>query len=103
MSTFRIMTGNTLVIEHLPGLYSLYYHLDTREAEKNDFVEQGQLIGTVGHTGLSTGSHLHWEIRTCGIAVDPESFLRSDILDMSLLDDVSLRRSENKSRGGDVP
>ena len=103
MSRVRIMTGNTIVIQHLPGVYSLYFHLDSRLVEENEYVKTSQFIGAVGQTGLSTGSHLHWEIRTGGIAVDPESFMRTDILDMSLLEDVSLAFIENRSKGGDVP
>ncbi|MCR4940051.1 MAG: M23 family metallopeptidase [Treponemataceae bacterium] len=70
----RISTGWSLVIEHLPGLYSLYYHLDSLIAKEGDLVEQGELIGKSGSTGLSTGPHLHWEIRLNGTAVNPDYF-----------------------------
>ena len=85
MAEFRIMTGNTAVIEHLPGLYSLYYHLDRLDVAEDNFVEQGQYIGTIGSTGLATGAHLHWEVRTGGVAIDLEAFTRSDIVDMDRL------------------
>jgi murein DD-endopeptidase MepM/ murein hydrolase activator NlpD len=85
MAEPRIMSGNTAVIEHLPGLYSLYYHLDRLDVATGEIVSQGQMIGTVGSTGLVTGAHLHWEVRTGGVAVDPEAFTRSDIVDMERL------------------
>lgn len=77
----RIVTGNTVVLEHQPGVYSLYYHLDRIDVRPEDAVEQGDIIGTVGSTGLSTGPHLHWEIRVAGVAVDPEWFVRVPVVD----------------------
>jgi murein DD-endopeptidase MepM/ murein hydrolase activator NlpD len=77
----RIITGNTVVIEHLPGVYTLYYHLDRIDVAEGEMVRSGVLIGTVGSTGLSTGPHLHWELRVAGVPVDPEPFLARPILD----------------------
>ena len=70
----RISTGWSIVIEHLPGLYSLYYHMDSLVAKEGDIVKQGDLIGKSGATGLATGPHLHWEIRLRGMAVNPDYF-----------------------------
>lgn len=67
----RVISGYSVVIEHLPGAYSIYFHLNTLEVERGDFVESGQKIGTVGSSGLATGPHLHWEVRVHGVAVDP--------------------------------
>ena len=72
----RITTGFTVVIEHLPGLYSLYYHLDSLSVEERQVVEQGEIIGKSGSTGLATGPHLHWEIRLNGVAVNPDCFVK---------------------------
>lgn len=71
----RITTGWSIVIEHLPGLYSLYYHMSELAVKEGDMVNQGQLIGKSGATGLATGPHLHWEVRLNGSAVRPEFFL----------------------------
>ena len=71
----RISTGWSVVIEHLPGLYSLYYHMSELAVKEGDMVSQGQLIGKSGATGLATGPHLHWEVRLNGSAVRPEFFL----------------------------
>ena len=75
MAENRISTGWSIVIEHLPGLYSLYYHLSAMDVKEGDMVKQGDLIGKSGSTGLATGPHLHWEIRLNGSAVRPEFFL----------------------------
>lgn len=85
LADYRIITGNTVVLEHLPGIFSLYYHLDTLSVEKGRYVVQGELLGTVGATGLATGNHLHWEIRIGTVPVDPERFIREPLLDKGLL------------------
>jgi murein DD-endopeptidase MepM/ murein hydrolase activator NlpD len=81
LARHRISTGNSVVLEHLPGVYSLYYHLDTIEAGQGDIVRAGDLLGKSGSTGLATGPHLHWEIRVSGENADPDSFLARAILD----------------------
>lgn len=75
MAESRISTGWSIVIEHLPGLYSLYYHLDSMNVKEGDMVKAGELIGKSGSTGLATGPHLHWEIRLNMCAVRPEFFM----------------------------
>jgi murein DD-endopeptidase MepM/ murein hydrolase activator NlpD len=77
----RMVTGNSVIIEHLPGVYSLYYHLDKIEVTENFFVENGVRIGLSGATGLATGPHLHWEIRVSGENTDPDAFIARPILD----------------------
>ena len=77
MAENRISTGWSIVVEHLPGLYSLYYHLSEMKVKEGDMVKQGDLIGKSGSTGLATGPHLHWEIRLNGSAVCPEFFLNN--------------------------
>lgn len=81
LSENRIITGETVVIEHLPGVYSLYYHLQTRFSKVGDLLDQKDLIGTVGATGLAVGAHLHWEIRVNGIPVDPNPLLKTPLID----------------------
>lgn len=75
LAEFRISTGWSVVIEHLPGLYSLYYHLSSLDVKEGDFVKSSQKIGSSGSTGLATGPHLHWEIRLNMAAVAPEFFM----------------------------
>jgi murein DD-endopeptidase MepM/ murein hydrolase activator NlpD len=75
MAKERMITGWTVVIEHLPGLYSLYFHMSGVAVEVGDLVEKGQRVGALGMTGLATGSHLHWEVQAGGVAVDPDLLL----------------------------
>ena len=58
-----IYTGNTIVIEHGGGLKTYYYHMNALNVKEGDMVERGQIIGTVGSTGYSTGAHLHFEVK----------------------------------------
>ncbi len=81
MAMDRLITGGTVVIEHQPGMYSLYYHLEDVVVEEGFLVSQGERLGTVGMTGLATGPHLHWEVRLGGVAVDPEWFLQEPLVD----------------------
>ncbi|MBP5156500.1 MAG: M23 family metallopeptidase [Treponema sp.] len=74
MAEDRVTTGWSVVIEHLPGLYSLYYHMSELKVKEGDMVKEGQLIGLSGATGLATGPHLHWEMRLNMAAVNPDFF-----------------------------
>ncbi|QQO09055.1 M23 family metallopeptidase [Breznakiella homolactica] len=85
LSAFRIVTGNSVIIEHLPGVYSLYYHLDKLGVNEGDFVETGVLLGESGSTGLSTGPHLHWEIRIAGENTDPDVLVGRPLLDKEMV------------------
>ncbi|MDR2150858.1 MAG: M23 family metallopeptidase [Spirochaetaceae bacterium] len=87
LASFRIVTGNSVVIEHLPGVYSLYYHLSTLNVASGDILSAGDCIGESGATGLATGPHLHWEIRVATENSDPEVFLARPILDKAALFD----------------
>jgi murein DD-endopeptidase MepM/ murein hydrolase activator NlpD len=67
--------GNTIKVRHEYGYTTVYGHLNERAVEKGDSVQKGQLIGRVGSTGHSTGSHLHYEIRINGEATNPWPYL----------------------------
>jgi hypothetical protein len=77
----RIVTGNSVVLEHAPGIYSIYYHLDKIEVEEGSLVNTGALLGLSGSTGLATGPHLHWEIRVNSENTDPDAFVARPIID----------------------
>jgi hypothetical protein len=77
----REATGGTVVVEHLPGLYSLYFHLSSIAVKNGAMVERGAVIARSGSTGMATGPHLHWELRAEGEAVDPEYWLGAPLLD----------------------
>ncbi len=80
MAEDRISTGWSVVIEHMPGLYSLYYHLDSLDVQVGQMVKAGDGIGVSGATGLATGPHLHWEVRLNGEAVNPDFFTEESFL-----------------------
>jgi murein DD-endopeptidase MepM/ murein hydrolase activator NlpD len=68
-------SGNTVVIDHGLGLFSLLAHLSTIAAHEGDTVTAGQVVGLVGATGRVTGPHLHWAVRAADARVDPLSVL----------------------------
>ena len=78
MAEDRIVTGKTVVIEHLPGVFTIYMHLDEMAVAAGDVLASGAPIGVVGMTGLATGPHLHWELRVMGAACDPEALVGLD-------------------------
>ncbi|TVP61248.1 MAG: M23 family metallopeptidase [Nodularia sp. (in: Bacteria)] len=67
---FRVH-GNTIGIDHGQGVTSILMHLNGINVKEGDFVKPGQLVGTVGSTGASTGPHLHWGLYVHGQCVDP--------------------------------
>jgi hypothetical protein len=77
----RIISGNTVILEHQPGLFSLYFHLSALRVAEGDIAEKGQVIGQVGMTGLATGPHLHWEVDAFTTAVDPDALTSGPLLD----------------------
>jgi murein DD-endopeptidase MepM/ murein hydrolase activator NlpD len=67
--------GNLVVIDHGNGIATAYAHNSSLAAGAGQQVAQGQLIAYVGNTGNSFGSHLHFEVRVNGAAVDPFGYL----------------------------
>jgi len=67
--------GNTVIIDHRNGLATLYAHQSRVSARLGQKVSTGQVIGFVGQTGMSTGPHLHFEVREMGAPVDPAWYL----------------------------
>ena len=67
--------GNYVVINHGDGFSSLYAHMQGLIVKEGDYVKQGQTIGYVGSTGLSTGPHLHFTIYYNGADVNPMSYI----------------------------
>ncbi len=63
--------GKVVVIDHGHGLVTRYAHLDGYVVQKGDRVEAGEVIGTVGSTGKSSGPHLHFEVIQDGVNIDP--------------------------------
>lgn len=68
-------TGNTVILDHGAGLYSLYAHLSQTLCSPGQRLEPGQPLGKVGSTGRSTGAHLHWTVRLREARIDPMTIL----------------------------
>ena len=66
-----ILTGNTMVIDHGQGLFSVYYHMHESFVHVGEIVERGQKIGAVGSTGFSTGPHLHFTMSYYMMNIEP--------------------------------
>ena len=67
--------GNAVIVEHGDGLTTLYGHASRLNVREGQTVKKGDVIAAVGTTGLSTGPHLHFEVRRNGKPVDPMTFL----------------------------
>jgi len=81
--------GHYVVIRHYNGVETLYGHLSKRMVKVNDVVRAGDVIGLGGNTGRSTGSHLHFEVRYMGQALNPnqiisfeEGKLRTEVIEI---------------------
>jgi len=68
--------GYATILDHGWGVYSGFWHQSGILVEPGDIVAQGQQIGTVGNTGLSTAAHVHWEMWVTGVQVDPLEWVR---------------------------
>ena len=89
--------GKYVVIRHDNGLETVYGHLSKQLVEENQLVKAGEVIGLGGNTGRSTGSHLHFETRFLGIAINPIymfDFPKQDIVD----DTYTFRRTQGSSK-----
>lgn len=67
--------GNYVIIKHKHGIYTRYAHMKNFRVKKGEFVEQGDVIGTIGNTGLTTGPHLHYEVHIGSDVVDPAKYI----------------------------
>jgi murein DD-endopeptidase MepM/ murein hydrolase activator NlpD len=67
--------GKSVILDHGWGIYSMYFHLSESLGGEGDRISTGAVLGRVGSTGRSTGSHLHWGVRMNGAQVNPLSLL----------------------------
>jgi murein DD-endopeptidase MepM/ murein hydrolase activator NlpD len=68
-------TGGTVIVDHGHGISTLYMHMKDVNVSKGKSIKQGELIGTVGKTGRSTGPHLHIQLHWYDMKLDPASVL----------------------------
>lgn len=71
--------GNIITIDHGYGYKTVYAHLDKIDVRKGQKIKRGQIIGLVGNTGLSTGPHLHYEVRKNDRRVNPIYYFFNDL------------------------
>lgn len=93
--------GNLIVVQHYNGLETYYAHLSKRNVHAGDKVKAGDVIGLCGNTGRSYGSHLHFEIRYQGVAMNPENVVdmqsRTLKQETLILNQQSFRKGSNSS------
>jgi murein DD-endopeptidase MepM/ murein hydrolase activator NlpD len=93
--------GREVQIAHGGGLVSLYGHMSQIAAEPGSYVRQGQVIGYVGSSGLSTGPHVHFEVKQNGTAVNPLGvrLVSAPVVDPRLASAVKARMKQLLSVG----
>lgn len=93
--------GKYVVIRHNNGLETIYGHMSDWLVEEDQMVKAGQPIGLGGNTGRSTGSHLHFETRICGVAINPA--LLFDFRNQDVVGDYYMfRKGTYESEGEDA-
>ena len=84
----RVGYGKYIIVRHENGLETVYAHLSKQLVTEDQYVEAGEVIGLGGNTGRSTGSHLHFETRFLGQAINPDllfNFEKQDVVADSYL------------------
>ena len=72
----QFYSGNSVVLDHGQGIYSMFFHLSKINVRYGQAVMKGDVIALVGSTGRSTGAHLHWGVRIQGAKVDPMELIK---------------------------
>ncbi|MGD8517615.1 MAG: LysM peptidoglycan-binding domain-containing M23 family metallopeptidase [Anaerolineae bacterium] len=70
--------GQVVILDHGLGVFTGFWHLSQIDVTEGQRVGKGEVVGLVGNTGLSTGPHLHWEMRVAGVPVDPFQWTRQE-------------------------
>lgn len=97
VKTFRTGYGKHIIISHDYGYKSLYAHLSGFNVKKGQKIKRGDIIGYVGNTGTSTGTHLHYEVIKNGRKVNPSNYYFNDITPEEYLKIVELSNNITKS------
>ena len=90
--------GNYVVIRHNNGLETIYGHLSKHLVDEDQEVRAGDPVGLGGNTGRSTGSHLHFETRLCGVALNPA--LMFDFRNQDVVDDYYMFHKDSYKQEG---
>ena len=81
MAEDRIVTGKTIMLALLPGVFLKYQHLSKILVHEGEEVVRGQLLGEIGSSGFATGSHLHLELWVASQRVDPSIYFEQSLID----------------------
>ncbi|MEN2998126.1 MAG: M23 family metallopeptidase [Brevinematia bacterium] len=99
ISSNFLAPGETIYIYHGYGIISSYFHLAERFVKEGEFVSKGQIIGRIGKTGISTGSHLHLGMYVLGIGgyvpIDPISFIQSSANGKFFVEEILSKRGNS--------
>jgi murein DD-endopeptidase MepM/ murein hydrolase activator NlpD len=95
--------GNLVEIDHGKGIQTRYGHLSKILVEPNQRVKRGQEIGLMGSTGRSTGSHLHYEVRIDGRAVNPIPFLQTADYLVAMQNSATLQTASAATTAPNIP
>jgi murein DD-endopeptidase MepM/ murein hydrolase activator NlpD len=71
--------GNTIILDHGQGIYTIYMHLSKSNVKPEDIILRGDIIGFVGSSGRSTGSHLHFGVKVLDINTNPVSLAKLNL------------------------
>jgi murein DD-endopeptidase MepM/ murein hydrolase activator NlpD len=74
--------GREVIIDHGHGVETLYGHMSGFACIEGQTVVRGQVIGYVGHSGRTTGPHLHYEVRIHNTPVNPHKYMRTTMADL---------------------
>lgn len=89
--------GNQITIDHGYGYKTMYAHLKDFSVKEGEEVKRGQKIGSIGNSGLSTGPHLHYEVRKSGKKINPINFFHNDLEPKEYEKVVQLANRANQS------
>jgi murein DD-endopeptidase MepM/ murein hydrolase activator NlpD len=86
--------GNTVILDHGLGLFTLYSHLSSFDVKVGDAVKERQIIGKTGETGLAAGDHLHYGVYLHGVAVLPVEWWDSKWINDNIVPKLAGKSSE---------
>jgi murein DD-endopeptidase MepM/ murein hydrolase activator NlpD len=93
--------GQSVILDHGLGVFTGFWHLSRIDVSVGQKVGKGEMIGLVGNTGLSTGPHLHWEMRVLGVPVDPFQWTQVEFPSEDVALDLESVPAESPTPGPD--
>jgi murein DD-endopeptidase MepM/ murein hydrolase activator NlpD len=91
--------GNTVIVDHGLGVFTLYGHLSTFAVKVGDRVSKGQTIGQTGDTGLAGGDHLHFSVMLHGVHIDPVEWWDPKWIEDHLTENLKMFPAARQAKG----